>query len=157
MTLNSRAGGDMNLTDRIKNLEGAEAVKEYEEWCDNNKEQVRDLPYGPLSLTKAHADAAIAQLLDMVEDMTRQRDAAVVFGTEFKTAWDELKAQHAAVTAERDRLRVCGSCRWCGSVEYLNCTHADVPVREMGEFYVSLDDSCHFTPSRWTERKASDE
>ena len=62
------------------------------------------------------------------------------------------RVSRALADAAIESLKCCGSCKWCGSVEYLNCTHDDVPERERGEFYVSLDDRCHFTPSRWTER-----
>lgn len=65
---------------------------------------------------------------------------------------EALAELSAELEAEVAQLEMCGSCRWCGSVEYLNCTHDDVPERERGEFYVSLDDHCHFTPTRWRPR-----
>lgn len=74
---------------------------------------------------------------DEIEGLKAERDAPLL------TRIAELKA-------ENERLKVCGNCayenQWFGSCD----DDVDEALPDSG--VVAPPDSCHFTPSRWTER-----
>lgn len=63
-----------------------------------------------------------------------------------------MQEKLAALSAENERLKCCGNCKWFRAEEYQNCGHHDVPTYEQGEYYISAPDKCDFAPNRWEAR-----